>query len=362
MLRFLILGLVILSASCSDEPEEPLVQPVDPALERYFPQGDDWSTLSFEDIGWDVIIKNQLDQWVTESNTRALLILKGGKIAYEQYNGESLIGRPFNQESIWQWNSAGKTLTSSMIGIAAEEGLLNLDEPSQNHLGENWSSLTSEQENDITIRDHLQMTTGLDDNFETNACTTRDCLNYLSSPGDRWAYHNAPYTLLQSVISNATMMESSDYFNEKIAEPIGMTGIWRQLDFNIIYFSKSRDMARYGLLVANDGNWDGNQIIPKDYLAEATSPSQNLNNSYGYLWWLNGQKSYMLPSTRTVFEGPMIPAAPDDMFMAIGRNSQVIMIIPSEDIVVIRMGEAGNDDLVGLGVIRSFWSIFSNLI
>ena len=64
------------------------------------------------------------------------------------------------------------------------------------------------------------------------------------------------------------------------------------------------------------------------------------NESYGYLWWLNGQSSFMLPYNQFVYNGDIIINAPDDLFSAIGKNGQYINVVPSENLVWIRMGEA----------------------
>ena len=69
-----------------------------------------------------------------------------------------------------------------------------------------------------------------------------------------------------------------------------------------------------------------------------TTSSQSINNSYGYLTWLNGKSSFMLPSTQIVFNGFLCPDAPSDMYAALGKNGQIINVIPSQNIVFIRMG------------------------
>jgi len=99
-------------------------------------------------------------------------------------------------------------------------------------------------------------------------------------------------------------------------------------------------MARFGLLMLNKGKWENNVILNENYFSEATSTSQNINLSYGYLWWLNGKSSYHLPQTQFEFSGSIIPTAPNDMFMALGKNDQKIYVIPSKKMVVIRMGDA----------------------
>jgi CubicO group peptidase (beta-lactamase class C family) len=101
-------------------------------------------------------------------------------------------------------------------------------------------------------------------------------------------------------------------------------------------------MARFGLMALNKGKWNGNEIVNETYFNAATSTSQNINLSYGYLWWLNGKSSYHLPQSQLQFLGSVIPSGPTDMFMALGKNDQKIYVIPSKKMVVIRMGEAAD--------------------
>ena len=92
------------------------------------------------------------------------------------------------------------------------------------------------------------------------------------------------------------------------------------------------------------------------YFNAATTPSQTLNDSYGYLWWLNGQPSFMVPGVQFVFPGSLLPDAPDDMFSALGKNDQYLNVVPSRNMVVVRMGDqAYNDALVPLTLDDEIW-------
>ncbi|MEZ4949172.1 MAG: T9SS type A sorting domain-containing protein [Saprospiraceae bacterium] len=89
------------------------------------------------------------------------------------------------------------------------------------------------------------------------------------------------------------------------------------------------------------GNWDGNPIMPDlDYYNDMVNTSQPMNKSYGYLWWLNGKESAKLPGLQFDFPGSLIPNAPDDMFAALGKDDQKIYVVPSQNMVVVRMGES----------------------
>ena len=99
-------------------------------------------------------------------------------------------------------------------------------------------------------------------------------------------------------------------------------GAWIQTGGLSVYWSTTRNMARFGLLALNNGKWQNNQIVPISYMQNATSTSQNINLAYGYLWWLNGKSSYHLPQSQYQFNGSLIPSAPSDLYCALGKNDQ----------------------------------------
>ncbi len=322
------------------------------AQQLYFPPLNtaEWEMTSPESLGWCTNGIDTLYSFLESNNTKAFLVLKDGRLVMEKYFGNC------NADSIRYWASAGKTLTSLLTGIAQEEGFLSIDSSAGKYLGNGWTSCPAEKERLITVKSQLTMTSGLDDQLNGPDCTTPACLQYLSDAGTRWAYHNAPYTLLDQVIGSATGMDFNSYFNSRIRNKIGMNGFWFNIDYNHIYFSTARSMARFGLLLLAKGQWGGIAVIRDSAYFEAmTQPSQTLNKSYGYLAWLNGKASYMLPQTQFIFPGSLCPDAPADMFSAIGKNGQLINVVPSLGLVVIRMGNAPGDQY-------EIPTVFNNLI
>ena len=101
-------------------------------------------------------------------------------------------------------------------------------------------------------------------------------------------------------------------------------------------------MARFGILALNKGKWKDEQVINEAYFTESTNTSQSINPSYGYLWWLNGKTNFMIPNQQTVYSGSLVPNAPTDMYAAMGAFDQRIYIIPSQKMVVVRMGNASD--------------------
>ena len=330
----------------------------------YFPPtgSDTWETTSPESLNWDTSKIKELYQFLDDGSTRAFLVLKDGKIVLEHYAGKDILQlADFNKKSLWYWASAGKTLTSFLVGQAQEDGHLSIDDKTSKYLG-NWTTLTLEQQDKITVKHQLSMTSGLDDAGNSD-CTDKTCLSYKADAGSRWAYHNAPYILLDSVIQQATKGDFDTYFNSRLRDPIGMDGNWSYIDYNHVYFSTPRAMARFGLLVLNNGKWNDKSILADTkYIDDMVNTSQNINKSYGYLWWLNGKESHMLPGLQLEIKKPISENAPADMISGLGKNGQFLNIVPSQNIIVIRMGDNPDNSLVPTKFLNEMWGKINDVI
>lgn len=329
-------------------------------LALYFPPltSDDWETITVEDLNWNASAVDPLLSFLEENNTDAFIILQNGRIVLENYFGD------FDATQNHSWNSAAKTLTSMTVGIAQHEGYLSISEPSSNYLGEGWSSLTSEQEGNITIKHHLTMTTGMDYTVEDTFCSDKECLTYLNEPDTFWYYHNATYSLVDEIVEAAVGQNFQLYFNAKIRNRIGMQGYWLKVGYLNLYQSSARSMARYGLLNLNQGVWDETSIFQDhSYFNDATNTSQNSNESYGYLYWLNGKNTHRITASEELFQGKLIPNAPDDLFAGLGAFDQKLYVVPSKDLVIVRMGDAANTASLGpSGFDNTLWEKISALI
>ncbi|MNQ75409.1 beta-lactamase/D-alanine carboxypeptidase [compost metagenome] len=329
--------ILLLFTSCSKEDNDSTPTPTQ---SMYFPPltGNTWETVSISDLKWNQNAVQPLLDYLELKNSKSFIILVNGRIVLENY---------FNQHDAtknWYWASAGKTLTSTMTGIAQQEGLLNINNKVSQYIGMGWTSETLAKENLITCKHLLTMTSGLDDSTDDVEPIN---LIYKADAGTRWAYHNV-YVKLQDVVAKASGQTWENYFNTKLRDKIGMNGNWVQLGVNSVYTSNSRSMARFGLLMLNKGKWESNQILNETYFKEATTTSQNINLGYGYLWWLNGKTSYHLPQSQLTFPGSVIPTAPNDTFMALGKNDQKIYVVPSKNMVIIRMGDAADGENLAL--------------
>lgn len=333
-------------------------------VKLYFPPNTStWESTNPASLGWDLAKLEQLNTFLEANNTRAFIILKDGKIVVEEYYGKQFDNiTNFSASSNWYWASAGKTLTSVLAGIAEEQGSLNFDAKTSDYLGLGWTSLTTTQENKITVRHQLTMTTGLDDGVANPDCTTPTCLIYKGEPGTRWAYHNAPYTLLDDVIASSTGKSLNTFLNDNLKNIIGMDGQYIPTGDNNVYYSTARSMARFGLLLLSKGKWNDVQVVPTDYVDLLSTSSQNLNLSYGYLTWLNGKSSFMAPGSQLVIPSSVTPAAPADMFAAMGKNGQLLNIVPSQNLIMIRMGDVPDNSLVPFLFQDDIWEKLSEII
>ena len=267
----------------------------------YFPPitpVDSWDTVSPSSLHWCTDKIAPLYDFLEQENTKGFIVLKDGKIVLEKYFGS------FTKDSLWYWASAGKTVTAFLVGKAQEEGSLAISDTSSKYLGAGWTTCTAAQEEKITIRHQLTMTSGLDDGVPDNHCTLDTCLKYLADDGTRWAYHNAAYTMLEKVLAAATNMSVNAYTRQVFYNRTKINGLWFAVDYDNVFFSTARSMARFGLLIQNKGVWNTDAVMADtNYMHDMTNTSQGLNLSYGYLWWLNGKFSYMMPGSQFVFPG-----------------------------------------------------------
>jgi len=314
----------------------------------YYPplSGNEWEIDTRESVG---LISEKLDdltQFIGENNSTAFIILYKGRIVVEEYWNDWDI---HTSELIY---SAAKSITSILIGIAIDEGLLGIDDKVSDLIGVGWSGAPQDKEEMIKVWHLLTMTSGLEDKKE---------LGYVADAGTVNYYNTKVYYVLGDILEKIT--GSRDNFTKSaLLDKIGMTNsqwVVKLLGNINTMESSARDMARFGHLVLSKGNWDGNQIVSNDWINEATNSSQELNPSYGYLFWLNGKESYIPPKKEKVV-GSAIPEGPADMVMALGAQDKKIYIIPSLDMVVIRHGDAADaSTLAGSEFDNAIWERLS---
>lgn len=341
---------IFISSCKKDETTLTPITPPTPTTMYFPPIGSDtWETVSAQSLGWDVTKLNEAVDYAGTKNTYGLIILYKGRIVTEKYWNN------WTMNTVYYIASAGKSVTAFLAGIAQQEGQLNINNKTSTYLGAGWTSAPLGKENLITVKHQLTMTTGLEYNVPDDDCITPACLTYKADAGSFWYYYNAPYRLMQDVIANATSTNYNTYTKTKLADKIGMKNYtW----FNYVLWLNSRDMARFGLLTLNTGTWNGNTLMTDQaYFNAMTNTSQNHNQSYGYLWWLNGKSSFMVPTLTLVFPGALNSSAPADMIAALGKGDKKIYVIPSKDLVVIRHGDDTGDAVLGPSSFdNNFWA------
>jgi CubicO group peptidase (beta-lactamase class C family) len=301
------------------------------------PDDDTWTTVDASSLGWDTGAFNDAVSYAAEQNSTALIILHKGKIVSENYWSDNF--GDWNLHTSRRIFSAHKTIAGLVFGIAQDEGLVTRNDFVSDALDDSdgWSTATAAQEALVQIR-HLQtMTSGMSD-------TLAGAINYETEPDNNWRYNTTAYRLIRNIIGIQNPDGDYDQFIQtRLYDRIGMND---SITTEGTSRNSARDMARFGLMMLGSGTWDGVDIIEdKDYLTEMSIPSQGFNEAYGNLTWINGQGSYMTPGDEdeAVHDGELIPAAPADLFAALGRHDKKIYMVPSLDLVIVRHGPAAND-------------------
>ena len=291
---------------------------------NYFPPtdpGDDtWANVDPESLGWDTEALEDTVAYVGEQNSTAFVVLYCGRIVVERY------WQGWDLHSTAVIASAAKSITAVLVGIAIEDDLIDLDASVTDYLGEGWSAATVAQESAITVRHLLTMTSGLNDDLE-----------FVTEPGSQWYYNTPAYQVLGMVIEETTGATRREFGDARLEVPVGMNdSVWRPNSVN----ASARDMARFGLLILAGGQWNDTAILPSTSVQQMLEP-QVLNEAYGYLWWLNDGETWILPGDGTDRgDGRLIPNAPNDLVAALGVGDKKIYVVPSEQLVVVRHGDA----------------------
>jgi CubicO group peptidase (beta-lactamase class C family) len=289
----------------------------------YFPPttpGDDsWETVTPSALGWEEAGLAPLEAFLEDSGTQGFLVLHAGRIAFERYFGSWTL---HDTHPVF---SVTKSMTATQLGRLQSDGLLDLDDPVTDYLGPGWSAASPAQELAVTVRDAAAMASGLSAEFA-----------FVDPPGQVWLYNTPVYRELIDVIESASGLSRAAYADAILWTPIGMHDTSYAPGDEFMQAS-ARDLARFGLLVARGGTWETTTVVDGDFALEMRTSSQALNPSYGLLWWLNGQASW-ISANGTTGSGSLVPTGPDDMTMALGAFDQKVYVVPSLDLVVVRIG------------------------
>lgn len=281
--------------------------------------------------------------WAFERGTTALVVARGGCIAAEGYaTGLD----PTQPEEIY---SITKAVTAVLVGIALQEGVIDsLDQPLWRYFPE-WEASPRDR---VALRHLLTMTSGIVDPGSAlrpgmDPVWYTRMMPLEAEPGARWRYNNWAFRLLFPVLSTAFGERLEEASRKRLFEPLGMYGTswsaWPQTagDPPLYIRSTARDVALLGRLLLAGGAWEGRALISPEFFQQAVAPSQALNPAYGLLFWLNREESgYTLVNGAQTSPGRLLPAAPPDLIAAFGARRHKLFVAPSQDLVIVRFGEA----------------------
>jgi len=346
-------GSTILPRGASDVFFDPVTVPrnLPDAASTAWPMGDRGATEPVPGVDTKAV-EAALD-WAMEQedqNTRAFVVAYRGKIIGERY------AEGWTKETPQISWSQGKSITATLIAILIQQGLLELDQPAP--IAE-WQG-ENDPRQQIRIRDLLQMSSGLDftnlgfrgpesliaDNEHMRVYF--DAVNVFEHvvsqplkvpPGTRNAYLNSDPLSLGRIIRDTVEASGEDYLTfpqRALFDRIGIrsavleTDAWGNFILSGYDYLSARDWVRFGLLYLNDGVWQGERILPEGWTEFVATPAPaDESKNYGGMFWLN------LP--------PRMDRVPKDTYWAAGFMGQVTMVIPSRELVVVRMGPSPGD-------------------
>jgi CubicO group peptidase (beta-lactamase class C family) len=275
-------------------------------------------------------------------NTRALVVVHGGRMVAERYAPGFDKTMP-----LIAW-SVTKGAMNALIGMRVKDGKLAVTDRA---LLPEWRG-DGDPRRDISLDDLLRMSSGLafDESYDdplgdvTEMLFVKDDMArfaaskpLLYAPGSHWAYSSGTSVLLAAVLRQ-TFAGENDYLrypHQRLFGPLGMRSAVLETDASgafvgsSLLYASARDFARLGLLFLNDGVWRGERLLPEGWVAYTLTPAKAApDESYGAQMWLK------LPESAGYGEPPM----PDDAFYFLGHDEQVVAVVPSRDLVIVRLG------------------------
>ncbi|MGD8684894.1 MAG: serine hydrolase [Chloroflexota bacterium] len=272
----------------------------------------------------------------------SLTVIRGGHIVTDAYF------YPFTAGGLHDLASVTKSFTATLVGIAIEEGLIEgLDQPVLSFFADRGIANVDTDKESMTLEDLLTMSSGLECTHDPPDFTTMQMfgspdwvqfaidLRMQAAPGTRWVYCSPGSHLLSAIVAASSGRSTHEFAQEALFGPLGITDViwlpdpqglargWGDL------IMAPHDMAKLGYLYLRAGEWDGQQVLPSDWVMAATSPAVAAH--YGYQWWLDPSES---------------------AFYADGRGGQRIFVFPDQDLLVVTTG-GGGDSYGVLGTLLS---------
>lgn len=272
--------------------------------------------------------------------TKAVVVIHDGRIIAERY------APGYTTTTAMQGWSVRKSVINALVGILVRQGRLAVEQPAP---VASWRN-PADPRHEITVDHLLRMTSGLAlaetrsgfDPVSRMLFLERDMAAFAerarleAKPGSRWQYSTGNSVILSRIIRDAVGGAPGDvvrFARRELFEPLGMSTVILEFDAAgtpTSMYASARDWARFGMLFANGGIHDGQQILPEGWIPYSTSPTRN--RDYGAGWWLGG------PRWRRDW------ALPDDAFYAGGLLHQKLLVVPSARLVIARFGVTHVDD------------------
>ncbi len=291
--------------------------------------------------------------WSQERNGLALVVIQGQTIVFEDY------AAGYSLEDPVHIFSGTKSFSCSMALAARAEGILDLDAPAADTL-EEWSQ-AGEPYTEITARRLLNFTSGLE---QQDWLLTHDGLTsnqrvddkyalalegeVATVPGEVFEYGSAHLMAFGALMERLLDRSPLDWLEERILDPLGFryAGWIHDPSGNPMLpygcFTTALEWAKYGVFVRDDGVWQGARLLPEGAMSDCWTGTPSMP-AYGLTFWLNEDldenQQERLPSDDIASQGSMYPDGYRDLVVAAGYNDQRLYILPSEDLVVVRLGQ-----------------------
>ncbi|HNP16867.1 MAG TPA: serine hydrolase [Fulvivirga sp.] len=302
---------------------------------------------NFANVDYAALNKAVADAFI-ENNPERKINTRGVVVVYKDHVIAEKYAEGFDKDTPQIGWSMTKSITATEVGMLVKDGKLDVMQPAPLDLWKN------DARKDITIDQLLRMSSGLkwDENYagpssatnmlfksaDMGAFAMKQPLAY--TPDENWYYSSGTSNIISKIVRQTVgETEQQNFVRDRLFSPLGMTSAVIEPDASGTYVGSSymyatpRDWAKFGLLYLHDGVWNGQRLLSEDWVKYVSTPTPKApKGEYGAHFWLNaGEKGN--PKNR------YYPDAPQDIYSANGFEGQRVFIIPSKDMVIVRMGQ-----------------------
>jgi CubicO group peptidase (beta-lactamase class C family) len=305
-----------------------------------------WPAATPEELGIDSakLAEGLLSIRQQHINIHSLMVIRNGKMVLDAYF------YPYDGSTVHDIASDTKSVMTTLIGIATDQGKLSLDDPMVSFFPERTIANRDALKERITVRHLVSMSSGLDCTKEGGEPTLAEMhaapdwvqfaldRKVVWEPGTRFVYCSPAIHLLSPILQQATGMSASDFARQHLFEPLGIHDfIWPTDPQGYNTGSGDlklhpHDLAKLGYLWLNHGVWEGKQIVSQQWVENSVKPLLETREGgfYGYGWWVETAETDILP-----------------LYRADGRGGQYILVVPSLNLVVTTTGGGFIMDEIG---------------